>query len=181
MKKFLDEPLSDDFQEDKDFHEDAEYEEEGWEWGPLFGFKLESFVPLADDPDNEDLAPLADVGQGPVAADDLPVVKSEPVGAGGGQQAQHAADDGAHGGGDGAAVQEVSKADKWFSPKYWEPPAALGVTRAPHLDPIQSDWIMGQLAKWQDEHAGGDRKKKPEGKGSNDFYKDMRCDSAWWH
>ena len=51
----------------------------------------------------------------------------------------------------------------------------MGVTRAPHLNSTQSDWIMGQLAKWQDEHAGCDRSKKPEGRASKEVYQDMRC------
>ena len=51
-----------------------------------------------------------------------------------------------------------------------------GVTRSPALDRLQSEWIMGQLAEWQDKYAGGDRTKKFEGIGSNEFYRDMRCD-----
>ena len=35
---------------------------------------------------------------------------------------------------------------------------------------------MAQLAKWQDKFAGGDRTKRPEGKGSTTLYRDMRCD-----
>ena len=46
--KWLGAPRADAFQEDNDCNEDGEYEEEGWEWGPLFGFSSEGPATLAN-------------------------------------------------------------------------------------------------------------------------------------
>ena len=54
--------MAEDFQEDKDFHEDDEYEEEGWEWGPLFGFSSggPAALAIADAQADEGIAALED-------------------------------------------------------------------------------------------------------------------------
>ena len=168
--KFWDQKLADDFEEDRGFHHDDEYEEEGWEWGPLFGFS--SVVPdalaIADGEASEDMAAPQDAG-----CQDMPLVPAEPIPASGSQkrnmwEAREAAK--------AFAAVKKAKKDKHYSSQYWQAPDAPGVIRAQPLDPIQSEWIMGELAKWQDQHAGGDRTQMLMGPGSAEFYRDMRCD-----
>jgi hypothetical protein len=183
LEKLLEEVMEEDFQEDQNFHEDGEYEEEGWEWGPLFGFSsvAPEALAIADGQADEGLA-ASSSGVVERLSPDMPLVAAESQSAGGCNQAGGANDDKA-----ALAATKRAKHDKHFSPQYWEPPAVSGLTRSQPLGPVESDWIMDQLAKWQDTYAGGDRTKKFEGKGSTEFYQDMRCDGidagvlSKWH
>ena len=174
---WLEERLPDDFQEDKNFHEDDEYEEEGWEWGPLFGFSSQApeMQAVADMGASDEVAPLDDVPASMALVAVAPQPSTE-----GTQPAGEALykDTAATALDQDKLAAELRKAkhDKHFSPEYWMPPLVPGDTRNSHLDEFQSDWIMEQLAKWQDAFASGDRTKKFEGKGSAEFYRDMRCD-----
>jgi hypothetical protein len=178
MAGWLELPLAEDFQEDQHFHEDNEYEEEGWEWGPLFGFSKEgpAALPIADCNAGEELVPIANEHMAPPASGDMLLVAAEDPGASGCQQMEVDEADDANDDEAALAAQKKEKKAKYYSPRYWQPPAVPGVARAPPLDPLQSQWVMEQLAKWQNEVAGGDRTRKPEGKGSKYFYSDMMCD-----
>jgi hypothetical protein len=180
LAKWLEELLPNDFQEDEDLNEDDEYEEEGWEWGPLFGFSsgAPGALPLEDLQTGEDVPVLDDVVAEGLASDML-LVATRPQAASVRQGMEaHEAGDGQTGKAAAGALAARKKAmkDKHFSPQYWSPPVFPGASRSSPLDAVQSDWVMGQLAKWQDKHAGGDRTKRYDGVGSTEFYQDMRCD-----